>query len=372
MSDFAYSGQSVVGLTEIQLYKIQARYDSNWALRPVDSEWGNFISANARQKSDGRLKWRPLYSMSIAQRHAFKGTIRLDQGNHILGPEVGLKMAQYGRVVNMNEAAMFDPDGWVNAPALIDRKIALEPSEVFAAHLNWGHKITDWTGSFFFKNSSGNKKYSNPTKKSLPKWHNMLENRSATPLADRIDEQLQLLAEVRDIEGNYMGLAQTTKRYCLLPTAKYRAAAKALNVLTLVPATDGVTGGGGNTSKIFGDAIPIEVPWLRSDALITCVAADDEDLKPFIQLRGSRGGDGPAQVNYDIENVGAGQAEFETIIYDTNDNLYKTERKLGFARLHWRGYGLGSPHTMNISYDTLSTTTADGIVYSGSLPELFV
>lgn len=372
MSDFAYSGQSLVSMTEIQLYKIQARYDSNWVLRPVDGEWETFVSANTRQKSDGRFKWRPLYSMSIAQRHAFKGTICLDEGAHILGPEVGLKMAQYGRFVDMNKAAMFDADGWANAPSLIDRKIAMEPAEVFARHLNWGHKITDWTGSFFFKNSSGNKKYSNPTKKRLPKWYNMLENQSGVPLADRVDAQLQLLHEVRDIEGNYMGLGRQAKKYCLLPTTKYRAAFNALGVLQLVPATDGVSSGGGNTSKIFGSAIPVEVPWLRSDAIITCVAADDDDLKAFIQLRGSRSGDAPAQVNTDIENVGAGQAEFETIIYDTNDALYKNERKLGFARLHWRGYGLGSPHTMNISYDTLCTTTADGVVYNGSLPELFV
>jgi hypothetical protein len=248
----------------------------------------------------------------------------------------------------------------------------MEPQEVFAYHLNWAHKITDWTGSFFFKNSSGNKKYANPTKKSLPKWYNMIENQSAVPLNTRIDSQLNLLHQVRDIEGNYMGLGKETKRYCLLPTIKYRDAEKALGVQILVPSTDGVSSGGGNTSKIFGDAIPVEVPWLRSDAIITCVAANDEDLKAFVQLRGSRAGDGPAQVNEDIENVGAGQAEFETIIYDTSDNLYKTERKLGFARLHWRGYGLGSPHTMNISYDTLSTTTADGIVYNGSVPELFV
>lgn len=372
MGDFDHTGRSLVSDVELQLIKIQARYDSNWVLRPVDSPWGSFVSANTRQRADGRLIWKPLYTLSTAERHAFKGTLRMDEGTHVFGPEIALKMAQYGRFVNMNKAAIYDADGWANAPATIDRKIAMEPQEVFARHLNWGHKIVDWTGTHFFKNSSGTKKYSNPKKKSLPKWYNMLENQGAVALNDRIDAQLQLLHEVRDIEGNYMGIGESTRRYCLLPTVKYRAAFKALGVLQLVPDTNGAASGGGNTSKIFGDAIPIEVPWLRSDAIVTCVATDEDELKPLIQLRGSRAGEGPAQVNDDIENVGAGQAEFETIIFDTSSDTYKKERKLGFARLHWRAYGLGSPHTMNVSFDALSTATVDGINYNLTVPELFV
>jgi hypothetical protein len=198
----------------------------------------------------------------------------------------------------------------------------------------------------------------------------MLENQSAVPLADRIDAQLQLLNEVRGIDGDALGIGETEKRYALLPTSKFRAAEKALGVLQLVPGTDGVSSGGGNTSKIFGDAIPIHVPWLRSDALITCVVPPDELMMPFCMLRGALA-DGTPQINEDPEAVGKGQPEFETVIFDTNSELYKTKKMLGFGRLHYRGFGLGSPHTMNISFDTLSTTTADGIVYNGDVPELY-
>ena len=52
------------------------------------------------------------------------------------------------------------------------------------------------------------------------------------------------------------------------------------------------------------------------------------------------------------------------ITFDTSSHLYKTERKLGFARLHNRGYGLGSPHCLNASYDNLATATVGGIDYS--------
>lgn len=370
MSDFDFAVRSLVAEAELQLTKIEVAFDANWGVRPVASPWGQFLAGATRVKGDGRPFWKPSYELSVAEGRSFKGNLELDDGDHILGPSIGLRMRTYGRRVNMLKAPLIDLDGWNIAPAKIQRAIDLEPSRVFANFLNWGHKINDWTGSTFFKNSSGNKKYSNPKKKKLPKWYNAIENQGAVAIATRIDSQLQLLAEVRGIDGDPLGIAETEKRYALLPTAKYRAGFKALGVLQYVPATDGVSSGGGNTSKIFGDAIPIEVPWLRSDCIIMCVAPSDELIMPFCQLRGA-GREGVPEVNEDVEVVGKGQPEFETVIFDTQSELYKMKRTLGFARLHWRGFGLGSPHTMNISYDTLATTTADGIVYNGDVPELY-
>lgn len=370
MSDFDYAVRSLVAEAELQLTRIEVAFDAMWGVRPVDSPWGKFLSVATRQRGDGRPFWKPSYELSVAEGRPWKGNLELDDGDHIFGPAIALLMRQYGRRVNTLKSAMIDLDGWRIAPAKIQRAIDLEPSRVFAYHLNWGHKILDWTGSNFFKNSSGNKKYSNPKKKKLPKWYNMLENQSAVPLNDRIDAQLQLLNEVRGIDGDALGIGETEKRYALLPTAKYRAAFKALGVLQLVPDDNGTASGGGNTSKIFGDAIPVHVPWLRSDCIITCVEPPDELMMPFCQLRGALA-DGTPQINEDPDLVGKGQPEFETVIFDTSSEMYKTKKMLGFGRLHYRGYGLGSPHTMNISYDTLCTTTADSIVYNGDVPGLY-
>jgi hypothetical protein len=370
MSDFDYAVRSLVAEAELQLTKIEVYFDANWGVRPVNTPWATFLSSAARQRGDGRPFWKPSYELSVAEGRPWKGNLELDDGDHILGPSIALRMFQYGRRVNTLKAAMIDLDGWRIAPAKIQRAIDLEPSRVFARHWNWGHKILDWTGSYYFKNSSGNKKYSNPKNKRLPKWYNAIENQSAVPIADRIDAQLQLLNEVRGIDGDTLGIGEDGKRYAFLPTSKFRAVEKALGVLQLVPSTDGVTGGGGNTSKIFGDAIPVHVPWLRSDVIIVGAAPTDELMMPFAQLRGALA-DGTPQINEDVEAVGKGQPEFETVIFDTSSEMYKTKKMMGFGRLHYRGYGLGSPHNFNVSYDTLSTTTADSIVYNGDVPRLY-
>lgn len=364
MSDFDYDVTNpVAAQADLQLTRIEVHFDAAFANREPNPAW---LQGMIREKADGRPKWRPVYDVSVAEGRNFRGTIELDDGDHVFGPFVKRKMKTYGRRAAIDKLSMLDLDGWTIAPARIQRAIDKEPEKVFARHLNYGHLIDDWTGTTFFKNSSGVQKPANPKKLKLGRWFNMLENQGAVALSTRLDAQFRQLHLVRGLDGQYLDLGEQTRRYVWTPAEKYRDVEKVLMRLELVPATDGVSSGGGNTSKVWQDAIPVKVPWLRSDMLVVATTPPDEQMMPFVRLRGTAG-DGVPTVNIDPEVIGAGQPEFETIIYDTSSHLYKTERKLGFARLHNRGYGLGSPHCLNVSYDLLATATVGGIDYS-SLP----
>ena len=361
MSDFDYDiTNPIAANADLMLTRIDVKFDAAWGLRAPNDAW---LNGMIREKADGRPKWKPVYDLSVAEGRAFRGAIELDDGDHIFGPAVVRKMRTYGRRALIDKISMLDLDGWTIAPARIAIKIAKEPSQVFARMLNYGHLITDWTGSTFFKDSTGTQKYANPRKKKLGKWHNVLANQGGVALAERLNAQFKLLHLVRGIDGEYLDLGEQSKRYVWCPPGRYRDVEQLLTRLQLVPATDGTSSGGGNTSKVFQDAIPEKVPWLRPDMLIVATDPPDEQMMPFVRLRGV-GGDGAPTPNQDPEVVGAGQPEFETIVYDTSSNLYQTTRMVGYARIHWRGYGLGSPHCLNASYDGAPTATVDGIDYS--------
>jgi len=361
-SDFDYSvANPVLARTELALTRIELQLQPNWGTRPPDESW---LSGWIREKADGRPFWKPVYQLNHVEGRKFRGTLELEGGAYVFGPAVGLGMKTYGREARIDELAMIDLEGWEGAPAEIDQAIAKEPGRVFARHMNYGHLVTDWTGSFFFKNSTGTKKYANPRKKKLGQWYNAIENQGAVSLSQRLNSQFQLLHDVKGVDGEPLGLGKA-KRYVWVPTGRYRAVELVLQKLLLVPDSNGVVSGGGNTSSIYGDAIPVEVPWLRSDALVVAATPPDEKTKPFVRLRGMNLG--APQVNDDPDQVGAGQPEFEVVVFDSSSDMYKRERKLGFAKIHKRGYGLGSPHCLNISYDNLATATVDGINY-GSLP----
>jgi hypothetical protein len=360
MSDFDYDiTNPVAHNADLQLTRIEVMFDGEWGVRPPNPAW---LAGMIREKSDGRPKWKPVYTLSVAEGRKFRGTLELNDGDHIFGPEIERQLMTYGERAHIDKLSMLDLDGWSVAPTRIQTAIEKEPEKVFARMLNFGHLITDWTGSTFFKNSSGNQKYANPKRRKLGKWYNMLESQGTT-LHARIDAQLKLLHLVRGIDGQYLDLGEQAKRYVWVGSDNYREVEKLLNRMELVPSTNGTETGGGNTSKIWNDAIPVKVPWLRSDALVVATTPPDEQMAPFVRLRGV-GRDGVPVPNLDPETIGAGQPEFETVIFDTSSHLYKTERKLGFARLHNRGYGLGSPHCLNISYSGVSTATVGGVDYS--------
>lgn len=347
-----YNAGAYVDDLDLRLTRLQVQLSKPvWGVRNLSNDW----TTGFVRQAVGRLKHQFHYQLSVAKGRPFRGAREHGQGDYTVGPLIEMRMQEYGEQVDMLKASTLSLDGgWERIAPQIERQIMLEQRRVWAKMLNHGHLITDWTGSFFFKDDTGNQKYANPKKKKLGKWYNMLKTQGAVALPTRIDSMLQLANEVRGIDGEYLGL-NDQKKFLWLPTKKYRDGYKTMSVLEVVPANNGIASGGGNTSKVFQDAMPVEVPWLRSDVIILASTVPDEELSPFTNLRGVRGGDGSLDENTDPEEVGAGIPEFEVIIQDKTSDLYKDLAMVAYYKRHWRGYGLGSAHGLIASYDGLPT-----------------
>lgn len=347
-----FNAQSYVDNLDLRLTTLQVQLGKPvWGVRDLSDDW----TAGMVREAQGRLAHQFHYPLSVAKGRRFRGAREHGQGDYAVGPKVFLQMQEYGEQVDMIKASVLSLDGgWERIPSQIERAILVERRAVWAKMLNHGHLIRDWTGTYFFKDSSGAQKPANPKKKALGKWYNMLTSQSGIAMPDRIDSMLQLSIAVKGVDGIPLGL-ESEQKFLWLPTKKYQEGYNTLAVLNIVPADNGIAQGGGNTSKVFGRAKPVHVPWLRSDAMVLASTVPDTELAPLTSLRGYRAGDGKLEENTDPENVGAGIPEFEVVIQDSQSDLYKDKGMVAYYKRHWRGFGLGSPHGLIMSLDGLPT-----------------
>jgi hypothetical protein len=342
-----YNAEAYVDPIDLQLTRLQVQLGKPvWGVRPL-----NDFTPGMIREGVARLRHRFHYQLSVAEGRPDRGALEARGGDYVIGPEVTLRMKRYGDAVNMQKAAVLSLDGgWGRIAPQITRAIQKEPMKVYARMLNFGHLIKDWTGSFYFDTA----KYANPKKKKYGQYGNIITGAGGDPFADRVDEMLQLANEVRGVDGDPLGLEDATK-YLWLPTTKYRTGMKILDVLQLVPATDGVSSGGGNTSKLYKDALPVHVPWLRSDVICLASTVPDEEMAQFVNIRGVRSGEGTLEENENPEDVGAGVPEFEVRIQDKTSDLYAEQGLIAYHKRHWRGYGLGWGGGVIASFDGVPT-----------------
>jgi hypothetical protein len=365
MSDFdIYTESPLLAQADQILLEIESELEPNWGNAPVQEEW---LQGFIYEKSGGKPTWKPSYQCNHVEGRSHRGAVEFEKGGYVFGPTVRMKPKMYGREASIDDLALVDFEGWSGAPAEIDDAISKERARIFARLLNYGHLITDWTGTYFFKDSTGAKKPSNPMKSKLGTWHNALPSESATPRAERMKKQIKLLRKVKGLDGEYLGLGEMDL-HIWSPTEHIEEDVDLLNKLVLVPGTDGTSSGGGNTSKVWNRAVPHEVRGLRSDMLIVAAIPPSKKLQPFIHRRGEQ--IGSATPNEDPNRAGAGLPEFEVFVWDRDSDMYKKEGKLGFAKKHRRGYSLRSPHCLNVSYDGLANATVDGVSYA-ALPTSF-
>ncbi len=364
-SDFDLNEASpLLDRAEELLLEIESQLEPNWGNAPPQEEWLNgFIF----ERLGGKPRWKPSYSCNHVEGRSDRGAIEFEKGGYVFGPTVSLKRKTYGREASIDELALVDFEGWAGAPAEIDHAIAIERARIFARMLNYGHLIDDWTGTKFFA-VAGAPKPANILKPKLGTFYNAVVSQSAVPRATRMKNQIKLLRKVKGLDGEYLGLGERPL-YVWSPTEYIEEDTDLLNKLVLVPDTDGTSSGGGNTSRIYSRAIPIEVRGLRSDALIVAASPPSEKFKAFTHLRGAA--IGSATPNTDPNNAGAGLPEFETFVWDSSSEKYKNEGMLGFAKRHRRGYALRSSHCLTITYAGASTATVDGVSYAALPPKGF-
>lgn len=354
-SDFDFSDTNpLLGRAEELLLEIESQLEPNWGNAPPQEQW---LNGFVYEKSGGKPLWKPSYAVNHVEGRSDRGTIEFEKGGYVFGPSVRMKRKTYGREASIDDLALIDFEGWAGAPAEIQHAIDTERARVFARMLNYGHLITCWTGVTFLNAAHP----ANPRKSKLGTFSNILPNQSAVPRRDRIKAQIKMLRKVRGLDGEFLGLGERPL-YVWSPTEYIEEDTDSLGKLVLVPDTDGVTGGGGNTSKVYGRAIPVEVRGMRSDMLVVSAQPPSEKLKSFIYRRGV--GTGAPSPNTDPNNAGGGLPEFETFMWNTDSEKYKNEGMLGFAQRHRRGFALRSPHCINASFGGAATATVDGISYA--------
>jgi hypothetical protein len=344
-----YNAEAYVDPIDLALTRLQVQLAKPvWGVRPLASDFTQGMT----REGVARLHHQFHYQLSVAEGRPDRGALEARGGDYVIGPKVSLQMKRYGDSVNMKKAAILSLDGgWGRIAPQIERAIQKEPMKVYARMLNYGHLIKDWTGSFFFAAS----KYANPKKKKYGTYGNIITGAGSDPLADRVDAMLQVANEVLGVDGDPLGL-EDAKKYLWLPTTKYRTGMKILDVQNLVvdEKSAGVFGGG-NTSKIYKDALPVHVPWLRSDMICLASTVPDEEMSQFTKIRGVRAGEGTLEENENPEDVGAGVPEFEVRIQDKTSDLYAEEGLIAYHKRHWRGYGLGWGGGVIASFDGLPT-----------------
>jgi hypothetical protein len=344
-----YNAEAYVDPIDVQLTRLEVQLSKPvWGVRPLKND---FTQGMIRQGL-ARLKHRFHYQLSVAEGRPDRGALEARSGDYVFGPEIALRMRRYGEAINMEKAAILSLDGgWSRIAPQIERAIKKEPMKVYARMLNYGHLIKDWTGSFYFSAA----KYANPKKKKYGQYPNIITSDGATPFNGRVDAMLQMANEVLGVDGDPLGL-EDAQKFLWLPTTKYRTGFKALDVQSLVvdEKSAGVFGGG-NTSKIYKDALPVHVPWLRSDMMCLASSMPDEEMAQFVQIRGVRSGEGMLEENENPEEVGAGVPEFEVRIQDKTSDLYAEQGLVAYHKRHLRGLGLGWGGGVIASFDGLPT-----------------
>lgn len=227
------------------------------------------------------------------------------------------------------------------SPGAVDKAISKMPQVGLAAALNAGFTTRDWTGTNFFRITAT--KYNKPGDASLGKWLNAYQNSALTPA--------NIKRAIKNIQSRigFDGLTLDLEAEFLFVGTNMKEDAKDLvEVMALVPDTDGGSSGGGNTSKVFGRLKVIAVPGMRDDMWIVGAATPDEHMKPLIYVTGGDGSD--YEINENAETPGAGVPHIVVIPHLQDSDMYKKHLKMGIAWIINEGYALGTPHAFCASY----------------------
>ncbi|MEI8257397.1 MAG: hypothetical protein WCJ30_17110, partial [Deltaproteobacteria bacterium] len=215
------------------------------------------------------------------------------------------------------------------------------PQQGLAAALNAGYTTLDWTGTQFFRKTAV--KPNSPGKPALGKFLNAYENSAINPA--NIKRAIVNVQTRKGFDGLLLDLEPMD---LMVPWSQKEAARDLVEVMQLIPSTDGTSSGGGNSSTVYGRLKVVAVPEMREDMWIVAAPTDASHLKPFIYTTGGGGGDYSA--NEDPLKSGAGVPHIITLPHLTDSEMYRSHLEMGIAMIINEGYALQSPHALCANY----------------------
>ncbi len=206
----------------------------------------------------------------------------------------------------------------------------------YARLWNNGYTTKCWAGPTYWATTSTLKVC--PGRPSLGKWFNAYENAAITPenilrAMSNIDSRLGFDGEDLELETAYFYCSRLNKQ-----------TAKALLVTQQLLPQVGANGGdtGGNTSRVYGQLLPVIVPRMRPDMWVVGAEPDEEWMRPF--ARNAGGPVGTYQSNSDPDKSGSGVPYQQVIVYGQDDHHFKDHLKMGVSLVVNVGHGLATPH----------------------------
>lgn len=266
----------------------------------------------------------------------FTGTMAFSGASTVF-QDVRRQVKQAGAKANAMALAELDLAAFDRTPQSLNTAAAKLPQQGFATALNAAYTTLDWTGTNFFRLTAV--KANCPGKPSMGKFLNAYEN-SALNIAN-ITIAIKNIQSRKGFDGELLDLDPMVLK---VPSSMKETARQLVEVMQLIPSTDGVSSGGGNTNPVFGRLRVESIPGLRDDLWIVAADVGDELMKPLIYVTGGTGSD--YSPNDDTSNVGKGVPHMMTIPFLQDSDMYKTTLEMGVSVLVNEGYALKTPHAL--------------------------
>lgn len=334
-------------------------YESALTAKPIIAPPNEWWKGWVRERAGGRQVHRFFYPLHGFDLRDWRGSTELETLGHRF-TSVRRRKLSVGVKAEIDKIAEMDFDAFSQSPGSIAKAVGKLPGKKFGRYISYGHLIDDWTGTRFFRTNAGTLKPVHPGKPKYGTWFNAYESSALN--STNVDRAITRLNQVRGFDNESLEFEGT---HLWLPTALWREGTLLMNKLQLVPGTDGVSSGGGNTSRVYGALIPHHVPNMRADMWIVAQQPPDETMAPFGRVLGS--GSGTPEPVAEPARSGSGMPHIEVITFTANDELYKVHGMLGVAEIVREGWGLLDAHCLVANWTGLSTATVNGVNY-GVLP----
>lgn len=250
--------------------------------------------------------------------------------------------------VDLQKAMEADFGAWAMTPEMMRIAIAKRPGRKLGALLNAAHVTLDWTGTYFAATTAI--KPVHPKKSVGSAWLNAYENSALT--GPNITRAIENLQSRRGLDNYPLGFGGRGPNLTLqVPSGMEEKARNLVEVMALVPDTNGTETGGGNTSRVLGRCTVEMNPDMRSDMwCLADAAAQGTGYEIMARVLGS--GEGTPEVNDNIIPNGGepGVPYLEPLIWTTDSDKYKDTGMLGAGYRIREGFSLLSPHAIVFNY----------------------